>query len=121
MKYWLDENTDQLYAIQLRRRGENLSVMVIGDPGAPPKGSLDPDILLWCEEYGFVLVTNNRKSMPVHLADHLALGRHAPGIFILNPKKSVGETIDELILVAATALVNEYQDNINFLPLSWDL
>jgi hypothetical protein len=28
-------------------------------------------------------VTNNRKSKPRHLADHLAGGRHVPGIFVL--------------------------------------
>jgi predicted PolB exonuclease-like 3'-5' exonuclease len=28
-------------------------VWAIGDPNTPPKGTLDPDILLWCERYDF--------------------------------------------------------------------
>lgn len=78
-----------------------------------------PEILLWCEEYDFVLVTNNRTSMPVHLADHLAQGRHIPGIFILNPKLSIGQNIDELIFIADAYLNNEYQDQIIHLPYSY--
>ena len=50
----------------------------------------------WCEIHEFILVTNNRKSMPKHLADHLA----------------------ELILIAGASFPKEYQDRIEYLPLS---
>ncbi len=56
--------------------------------------------------------------MPVHLADHIAEGRHVPGIFILNPKLSMGQNIDELILIAEGSFDNEYQDQIVNLPLT---
>lgn len=55
--------------------------------------------------------------MPVHLAEHIAQNRHAPGIFILNPDMSIGETIDELILIAECAFEDEYQDQIVYLPI----
>ena len=64
-----------------------------------------------------MLVTNNRTSMPVHLDDHVAINRHIPGIFILNPNLSIGENIEELILVALASEDNEYQDRIIYLPL----
>jgi len=54
----------------------------IHDPGAPAVGTLDPDLLRWCEVYGVALVTSNRRSMPVHLANHLASGGHMPGVFV---------------------------------------
>lgn len=91
---------------------------MVGEPAAPARGTLDPEILIWCEGTGFVLVTNNRRSMPVHLAEHLNLGGHIPGIFILNPSLSMGETLEELIVVAEAALEDEYQDRIEYLPLS---
>ncbi|MGL5066106.1 MAG: hypothetical protein ACRC62_39555 [Microcoleus sp.] len=69
------------------------------------------------EENEFILVTNNRKSMPVHLADHIAAGRHIPGILILNAKLTIGQTIDELTLIAEAAFDEEYQDQIVHLPL----
>ncbi|WP_445635882.1 DUF5615 domain-containing protein [Nostoc sp. DSM 114161] len=55
--------------------------------------------------------------MPVHLADHLAANHHVPRIFILNPKLSVGENLEQLFLIAEGSLDREYQDRIEFLPL----
>lgn len=115
--YLMDENVDPIYRTQILQREPELVVWAVGDEGTPPKSTLDPDILIWCEEHGFVLVTNNRTSMPPHLANHLAQGRHVPGIFILNPNMSVGDTIDELILIALASEDDEYQDYIAHLPL----
>jgi hypothetical protein len=55
--------------------------------------------------------------MPVHLTDRIALGRHVPGIFILNPNLSIGENLEELILAALSCEDDEYQDRIIYLPL----
>ncbi|MBW4559226.1 MAG: DUF5615 family PIN-like protein [Trichormus sp. ATA11-4-KO1] len=117
LKYLIDENVDPIYTVQLRRLKPDLFVLAIGDLTTPKKGTLDPEILLWCEANNFILVTNNRKSMPVHLADHIAQNHHIPGIFILSPKLSVGENLEQLLLIAEGSLDNEYQDRIEFLPL----
>ncbi len=117
LKYLLDENVAPLYQVQLRRQKPDLVVWVVGEPATPPKSTLDPEILCWCEEHNFVLVTNNRKSMPVHLADHIAQGRHIPGILILNRNLTIGQTIEELILIAQDSFDDEYQDQIINLPL----
>ena len=89
----------------------------MGEPDTPPKGTLDPEILIWCEVHNFVLLTNNRKSMPVHLADHITQGRHVPGIFIFNPDMGIGETFDELMVIAGGSFDEEYQDQIIHLPI----
>lgn len=117
IKYLMDENLAPIYQIQLRRKEPDLVVWAIGDPNTPPKGTLDPDILIWCEKYDFILVRNNRSSMPVHVIDHLAQGQHIPGIFQINPSMSLGETIEELVLAALASLDGEYSDRISYLPL----
>ena len=117
LKYLIDENLPPLYAEQLRRRNLDLVVRVVGEPGVPDRGTLDPDILTWCATNQFVLFTNNRASMPLHLKDHLAEGRHIPGILTLDPDMSIGETIDELLIVAEYAFDDEFQDRIDYLPV----
>ncbi|NEQ21115.1 MAG: hypothetical protein F6K28_18200 [Microcoleus sp. SIO2G3] len=117
LQYLMDENVDPVYALQLRRRQPDLVVWAVGEPNTPPKSTLDPEILLWCETNNFILVTNNRTSMPVHLADHIAQNHHVPGIFILNADMSIGETIEELILIAECSFEDEYQDQIAYLPV----
>jgi hypothetical protein len=118
IRYLLDEHIDPVYRTQLLRADPDLEVWIIGDPGAPPRGTLDPDILVWCEENDFVLVTNNRKSMPRHLRDHLILARHVPGILVVSLTMTMGQLIDELVLIAAASGIDEYHDMILYLPLT---
>ncbi|OYD96201.1 hypothetical protein CDG76_05120 [Nostoc sp. 'Peltigera membranacea cyanobiont' 210A] len=117
LQYLIDENVNPIYPNQIRLREPDIAIKVVGKSGTPPKSTLDPEILCWCEDNNFILVTNNRTSMPVHLADHIAINRHVPGIFILNQNLSIGENIEELIIVALASEDDEYQDRIVYLPL----
>ena len=121
LKYLLDENVYPIYKVGLNKIEYDLIVWTVGEPHSPPRGTLDPEILLWCEEYNFILVTNNRKSMPAHLIDHINESRHIPGIFLLNVKLSVGQNIEELIFLAQVSFNDEYQDQIIHLPHSYVL
>lgn len=117
LKYLIDENVNPIYPKQLRRREPTIVVRVVGELDSPPLGTLDPEILLWCESRNFILVTNNRTSMPVHLADHLNQDRYVLGIFILSPNLSIGDHLVELIVIAQGSFDDEYQDQIIHLPL----
>jgi hypothetical protein len=90
---------------------------MVGNPGLPPRGTKDADILLWCELNNLILVTNNRSSIPVHLADHLSQGRRIKRIFVLRPKAHIGEIIENLIFIALAAEKNEFLDQIIHNPL----
>ena len=118
IRFLIDENLDPLYKAQLLHKGSNIFVYAIGDPGTPPKGTLDPDILDWCEENDFVLITNNRKSMPTHLVEHLAQEHHIPGIITLNAEMSIGETLEELLLIAEVGEPDDFRDRIEYLPIT---
>jgi hypothetical protein len=113
----MDENVDIIYLNQIRRRNPNIVVRAVGSIAAPEKGTLDPEILKWCETKQFVLVTNNRKSMPLHLSDHLAAGRHIPGIITLSRTMSIGEIIEELIFLAEASLEEDFLDQIKHMPI----
>ena len=118
IRYLIDENIDPLYKAQLLLKKPGLVVYSIGDPGTPPKGTLDPEILCWCEENDFILITNNRKSMPAHLTVHLTHESHIPGIITLNLEMGIGDTVEELILIAEVGNPSEYQDRIEYLPVT---
>lgn len=117
IRYLLDENVNPILRTGLLHDDLGVTVLQVGMMDVPPLGTPDPEILIWCEENDFILVTNNRKSMPVHLRDHLAAGRSAMAIFILNPDSSFRDTIDELLLIASVSSEEEYRDQIVFLPI----
>lgn len=94
IQYLLDENVDPILRKALPQKCPEMVVWYVGEAGVLPKGTLDPEILVWCEQNETILVTNNRASMPVHLQSHLAAGQHIPGIFVLNTKMNVEQIIN---------------------------
>lgn len=117
IQYLIDENLPSLYKEQLLRYQPDLNVLMVGEPATPSKGTLDPEILTWCELNNFILVTNNRTSMPVHLAEHIAQNHHIPGIFVFRRKATIGQIIDDLIFIAQVNELEEFQDRITHIPL----
>ncbi|MCI0685125.1 MAG: DUF5615 family PIN-like protein [Gemmataceae bacterium] len=113
--FLLDEQLPRWWRGAIIRLEPQLRVLSVGDPGAPRSGSADPEILVWCEENQCFLITNNRHSMPVHLADHIAGGRHVPGIFVENPKRSIREVAGMLALIDGAAFAREFEDQIRHL------
>jgi hypothetical protein len=115
IQFLLDENVDPDFLTGLWQAWPPINVRRIGFRDAPPFGTPDPDILIWCETYQFSLITNNRHTMPTHLQDHLAAGRHVPGIVILNDRMSIGQTVAALAEIWSSRQPEKYVDQIIFL------
>jgi len=115
-RFLIDENISPEYRTQLLYHEPSLTVLAVGDEGAPPKSTPDPEILVWCEQNQFSLITNNRDSMPQHLSDHIEAGHHVPGIFTIKRRVPMGLIIDQLLLIAGASDENEYMDEIKYLP-----
>jgi hypothetical protein len=118
MRLLFDENLPRLYREQLHARlpAGTASLRAVGDAGAPPFGTLDPELLLWCEANEYVLVTGDRASMPEHAADHWAAGHHLPGILAVRPKAGIREVLDTLELLVTAATEDELRDRIIYIP-----
>jgi len=86
-------------------------------PLAPPKGTLDPDILAWIEKTGYILVTANRHTIPEHVQAHYAAGHHIPGVLLLRPGARLGQIIEQLYLLWAASNAKEYADKFLYLPM----
>jgi hypothetical protein len=116
-RFLLDEHVNRAIQRQLRRLDPRINVLAINDSDAPPAGTSDPDILLWIEKSGYILVTENRSTIPGHLSDHYAAGGHVPGIFWLRPHASLSSIIEELYLIWTASTADEYKDRALFIPL----
>ena len=102
--FLLDEQLPKWWRRQLIRLQPQLMIWGMGDQPAPALGAADPFILEWCEVHNSYLVTNNRKTMPTHLADYLARGRHMPGIFVVDPGMHIVAVANELSLIDGASL-----------------
>jgi hypothetical protein len=116
-RFLLDEHVNRAIQRQLRRLDVRIEVLAIGEPGAPTTGTSDPDLLVWLEKEDDILVTENRSTMPVHLADHYAAGGHIPGILWIRPRIGLGVVIEALHLIWLASEAGEYHDRTLFIPL----
>lgn len=116
LSYLLDENVPHAIRDQLVIRQPDIEILVIGDDDAPSLATPDPLILEWLEEHEFVLISRNRRTMPQHLRNHLARGRHIPGIFLIRRRSSMGAVIDDLLLAWDGSDMTEYRDIIQYIP-----
>lgn len=116
-RFLLDENLPPWLGPLILREVPLVEVCHVGDGEAPPKGTLDPDILHWCQRNGYLLVTNNRSTMPTHLVDHLEAGLHCPGILVFHGIVDTRLMVETLTLIATAGDVEEWRDQVSYLPL----
>lgn len=116
LRLLLDENVPAAIELALRRRIAGVEVLLVGEPGAPPKGTPDPGLLKLCERAGLALVTLDRRTMPDHFAAHLAAGDHSPGVFVIRRNAVLSAAIDDLVLILEVTDAEEWIDRLEYLP-----
>lgn len=98
------------------RSSETLDVVRVGDLPELPVGSLDPEILLWAEQAGRILVTEDKSTMAGHLADHLQAGHHSPGVFTPRPRTTLVQVVAFLATAAYGSSASEWEGRVTFIP-----
>ena len=111
-RFLLDEHLSRAIQEQL----PEMHISRIGDEGTPPFGTPDPNILAWIEHNNYVLVTNNRTTMPKHLTEHLQSGRHVPGILCFPQRTPIGTYIMEIRGIWSSFAPEHYRDVIRYFP-----
>jgi hypothetical protein len=117
LRFLLDEHLAHVIQSQLMQIEPEIEILVMGQPFAPAIGTSDQEILLWLEHTGYVLVTNNRRTMPDHIQVHYDTGRRLPGIFLLKRQARIGQVIEQLYLLWVASEAEEYTDKVLYLPL----
>ncbi len=115
-RFLLDEHLNPVIQEQLLKLNPNIEILCIGNEGVPPLGTLDPQILIWIGANEYILITQNRKSMPGHVVDHFAAGNSFPGILTIKPETSIGEIVNELALIWESSEADEYINTMQFIP-----
>lgn len=120
LRFVLDEHLRRrLFGAILRHNatgGLPIDVTQVGDPADLPLGTLDPDLLVWCERNGYILVTRDTNTMLGHLTAHFAAGRHLPGLFVVRRGASLGRIVAFLELAAHAGDPADFADRVTYFP-----
>jgi hypothetical protein len=118
--YVFDENLPGRLDRAVRRHNARglyvIDSVRVGEPSDLPRGSMDPTILLWFERENRVLVTEDKRTMPHHVAVHLAGGRHTPGVFMIRRAARMPEIVEYLALAAHASDPQDWLDQILYVP-----
>jgi hypothetical protein len=93
-----------------------LDVARVGDPVDLPLGSFDPQLLIWAERENRILVSRDATTLPRFLTDHLQLGNHLPGLFLIRPRKRIPDVVAFLAYAAYFSDPTDWQDRIEYIP-----
>ena len=116
IRFLLDENLSPDLKISLLNLNHNLDILRVGEPDAPPLGTLDSEILDYVESSQRLLVTNNRRSMPKHLQDHWDKGGHIWGLLWLRKSANLKIWVEELHLIWEASEAEEWLDRVDWIP-----
>jgi hypothetical protein len=117
LRFLLDENLSPRLHNGIARADPGIDILRIGQAEAPPLGTLDPDILRYLERTQRLLITDNRRTIPTHAADHIANEGHHWGIFFIRPTATMGQVIEEILLFWGASEAEEWIDQLRWIPL----
>jgi hypothetical protein len=119
LRYLLDEDLRGVlwrYIVRHNARGADLiDIVRVGDFDDLPLGTKDPEILIWCELNDRILVSHDKSTSPVHVRDHLAAGRHCPGILVVRDVHPVA-VVEFLATAAHASEPEEWADRYFYIP-----
>jgi hypothetical protein len=85
-------------------------------PAANLPGRLDPEVLAIAAAAGRVLVSHDRKSMPIHFAEFITRETSA-GLLIVPQRLAISRVVDDLVLIWSASEAEEWLNRIYSLPL----
>ena len=80
------------------------------------EGVRDPELLERAAKDNRVLVSHDRRTMLNHFRDHLAAGKHSPGVLIVSQGTPIGPVVEAIVLIWAVTDPTELRDQAYHLP-----
>jgi hypothetical protein len=111
IRFQTDADLNQAILLATVRRFPRLDFQSATDAGLT-----DLEVLTLASEQGRILVTHDKRTMPLHFAIFIK-GTQSPGVLVLPQSLSVARVADDLLLIAAATQSDEWLNRIVFLPI----
>ena len=110
-----DENFNNDILRGLLRREPGLDIVRLQDAGL--SGADDPSVLAWAADEGRVLLTHDVSTITKFAYERIEAGLPMPGVFEVSQRASLGQIIEDLLLLATLSLEGEWENRIGYVPL----
>jgi hypothetical protein len=116
LKFLCDEDTVKALITTLRQMEPSMDILRVGESGAPAAGTLDPDLLIAAETQQRCLISGDRSTMPIHMANHFAAGRHTNGVLLLRHGFPLARYVQDIVLIWHAMTAEEWVDATEYIP-----
>jgi len=112
--YQADADLNQVIVTGVLRREPAIDFQTAFAAGL--EGVKDPEVLAIAAQQERILVSHDRKTMPLEFAKFI-IGNQSSGVLIVSRKLSIEVVIEELLLIWAASSAEEWVNRIAKLPL----
>lgn len=109
----LDENFNSEAWASLRS-DPGVDVVRVQDLGL--RTASDETIVEWASQNGRVLVTHDARTIPKLIKQRIFDGVSSRGVFLFSPFCAIGVMVNELKLMSACSDIDDWDDQVQFLP-----
>ncbi|MBH8574428.1 DUF5615 family PIN-like protein [Nostocaceae cyanobacterium CENA369] len=114
VSYQADADLNQAIVTGVLRREPTIDFQTALAAGL--EGLKDSEVLAKAAQQGRILVSHDRKTMPLEFAEFIT-SNHSAGVIIVSQKLPVEVVIEELLIIWAISSAQEWVDRIAKLPL----
>ena len=114
MTFQADADFNQTIVSALQRRAPAIDFQTADE--AQIHGLPDPDVLVIAARDGWILVSHDHHTMPVHFANFIAT-QHSPGVFLLSQDVPIRIAVEELLVIWKASEAEEWSNTLQYLPL----
>ena len=110
-----DENFNNDIVRGIVRRRPSTDLIRVQDAGL--SGADDPAVLAWAAQAGRVLLTHDVTTMTRYAYERIQGRGPMPGLIEVGRTVSIGQAIEDLILLAECSREGEWEGQVLYLPL----
>ena len=115
IRFAADENFNNAILRGLLRRNPDLDIVRIQDVGL--SGADDPTVLEWSAQEGRILLTHDVATITHFAYERIRAEKPMPGVFEVRRGVSIVTAIEDILLIAASRIENEWEGQVRYLPL----
>ena len=115
LKLAADENFNQKILRGLRRRKPEIDIVRIQDHGL--QGADDSTVLDWAAREERILLTHDVSTITKYAYNRVQAGLPMPGVLEVSRTGSIGQAIEDILLLVECSLNGEWEGQILYLPL----
>ena len=115
-RFLADHDLNEHVVSGVLRREPAIEFLRVRDLGMSER--TDAEILDYSARQGLLVVSHDVNTMPAAAYARLSEGESFPGLFMIEQMSAIGPVIESLLLIWSASELEEWKDQVVFLPLA---